>query len=136
MNTKVRIVIAGAIAIIALGIYVATTPSMELSPTEIVDLRSFDADRAETAPQQTVVNGWLTNDLLTYAAVQQNRFAIQQNALLLAIALIGAALLFAALGHSGPGAQHQSAAVPVAQQPPIPAPNADIDTRMNQPPQV
>jgi hypothetical protein len=56
-------------------------------------MRSFDANMADSAPQQSVVNGWESNDLLRYIADQQDSYESQQSALLLVIALGGVTFL-------------------------------------------
>ncbi|MFN3866083.1 MAG: hypothetical protein ACK4MD_05135 [Demequina sp.] len=116
MKTTVRIGAAVAAAVVAIGVYVTTAPDPDGSPSEISTARSFDAEMAESAPQQTVVNGWETNELLAYLANQQDGYAAQQNAMLLVLALIGAAMLFSLLGRRDPGTPHIS--------PPAPAPDA------------
>jgi uncharacterized membrane protein len=113
MNTIARIGVTAAIALVPVGLYIATAPQPETSPAGIEAIRSLDANLAESAPQQSVVNGWKTNDLLTYMADQQDAYLAQQSVLLLVIALVGVVTVVAVLGKR----HDTSSAHPVAHPP-------------------
>lgn len=114
MNTIARIGVTAAIALVPVGLYIATAPQSATSPESIEAMRSLDANLAESAPQQSVVNGWKTNDLLTYMADQQDAYLAQQSVLLLVIALLGVVAVFAVLGKRRDTSSAQPAAHPPA----------------------
>ena len=100
MKTSMRIILSIAFAVAAIAAFIANRPDPGTSPSEIEIMRSFDANTAESAPQQTVVNGWESNDLLRYIAEQQDSYESQQSALLLVIALGGVTFLAVRKGTS------------------------------------
>lgn len=117
MKRTSRIVVATVVAVVAVLAFFAAQPSPDTSPTAISLARSFDFDTAESAPQQTVVNGWQSNDLLRYIAEQQDAYESQQSMLLLVIALATASLVALSAGTRRTAETESSVRTPLVHTP-------------------
>jgi hypothetical protein len=85
-----------AVVLLAIGAvsFFALAPKTESSVAGIQLKTELNADTAESAPQQQVVNGWAANDYLALIAEQDKANAQREAALLLVVVLVGVAILF------------------------------------------
>ncbi len=88
MNRPTRIVFGALTVLTAVVIFLVLGPRTESSVESIEMLAELNANSAESAPQQGVVNGWETNDLLRLLAEQQDGLLTQQNLLLVVILIV------------------------------------------------
>ena len=103
----VRLVGALVLAVAAVAIYFGMAPAEKVSATERADLalslNKQNESEADSAPKQTVVNGWIARDLLTIIASESDR-SDNRPAALLTLGIVGIAFFGAtsAVGRSRP----------------------------------
>jgi hypothetical protein len=92
----VRFVIAGLLAVAALGIWGGMAPEDSYTDVRASIESADDAnnERTEGAPQQAVVNGWTTIEYLNLLSTQLEQSDDRRDALLL-VGLLGAAAAIA-----------------------------------------